>query len=659
MQNIDELRLQMSQKKSVWIWIIGIVLVVAFILFITNSYLIIRQLVGNDLIISLTADKENLFLGHNEIENITFSILSTTNPFCKTECTSEFIDLSDNITIEKLDFNVTPSKIVPISYQFSSDKLGVGQALYRFNVECKSKETALCRTDGIAKKRSMLITLNYDLNSEEKIFKNSSKIRIIDFISKVNYMNYESMKAGYALNNAAIDFGNLSLKSVNQKIANYVEQGSYLKILWENYDYDLLKNELSKDSGINQTAIELDYINNSVLSSVSEYNILASNLSSIKQTISGFKNASVSNSTSIQIDSLIKDFNSALVLFANKSRISDKRILVQDIKNKTDYVSGKISEEKDMNFTFSAAEQIKDANLTITLPASEYKPSEIIFNERNARCCIYEKCYDCCETCSNENYPIIFLHGHDFNKAVSAEHSLDTFQKMQDKLEENGYLSAGSLILEAHDASQKNIWGKMNYSISVKTSYYFDLFQESGKERVIEAKTENLESYALRLKDIIELMKLKTGKDKVVIISHSMGGLVSRKYLQIFGNSSIDKLIMIGTPNHGVDGSISQYCSLLGAGLECRDMDKNSLFINKLNNEKQNANLYNIIGIGCNMDNEQGDGVVKNSSAYLDYAKNYYIQGKCSTLGYLHSRLVKPEEYPEAYEKIAEILKVN
>lgn len=53
------------------------------------------------------------------------------------------------------------------------------------------------------------------------------------------------------------------------------------------------------------------------------------------------------------------------------------------------------------------------------------------------------------------------------------------------------------------------------------------------------------------LKEKIEEIKATTGADKVDIIAHSMGGLVVKKYLQKYGNSSLDKFIDIATPHLG------------------------------------------------------------------------------------------------------------
>src|SRR3989344_3241811 len=53
------------------------------------------------------------------------------------------------------------------------------------------------------------------------------------------------------------------------------------------------------------------------------------------------------------------------------------------------------------------------------------------------------------------------------------------------------------------------------------------------------------------LADKIEQVKSQTGAEKVDIIAHSMGGLLTKEYIRQNGKSSIDKLIFIGTPHIG------------------------------------------------------------------------------------------------------------
>jgi pimeloyl-ACP methyl ester carboxylesterase len=54
------------------------------------------------------------------------------------------------------------------------------------------------------------------------------------------------------------------------------------------------------------------------------------------------------------------------------------------------------------------------------------------------------------------------------------------------------------------------------------------------------------------LQNIIDKAKRESGQDKVILIAHSMGGLVARQYIQssLYRND-VDTLIMIGTPNNG------------------------------------------------------------------------------------------------------------
>jgi pimeloyl-ACP methyl ester carboxylesterase len=59
-------------------------------------------------------------------------------------------------------------------------------------------------------------------------------------------------------------------------------------------------------------------------------------------------------------------------------------------------------------------------------------------------------------------------------------------------------------------------------------------------------------AHAYELNEIIEQFKVMTNSDKINIVAHSKGGLDARWYLanDLF-NDDVEKLIMIGTPNHG------------------------------------------------------------------------------------------------------------
>lgn len=59
------------------------------------------------------------------------------------------------------------------------------------------------------------------------------------------------------------------------------------------------------------------------------------------------------------------------------------------------------------------------------------------------------------------------------------------------------------------------------------------------------------EESAVLLKEKINQVLSYTGKEKVDIVAHSMGGLVSKKYIADEGKEKIDQLIFLGTPHLG------------------------------------------------------------------------------------------------------------
>jgi len=289
-------------------------------------------------------------------------------------------------------------------------------------------------------------------------------------------------------------------------------------------------------------------------------------------------------------------------------------------------------------------------------------PLQISLGEQLPQCCVFGECGDCCvePECAQDssNLPIVFLHGHAINKDVSAEYSLDIFNKLQHKLENDGYLNAGAISLYTKLDTPYGVWGKAPVPLTIKASYYFDLFHEPENYIVVQTKSESIDTYAVRLKELVDIIKYKTGKDKVVIVAHSMGGLVSRRYVQVFGSDDVSKLILVGAPNKGIIGEIADYCSVIGEKLECRDMNAESLFMNKLNRgELPEIPVYNIVGSGCDMDEGKGDGIVLEENAILEGADNFIINGTCRNLDKLHTEMLDINKYPEVYYVIKNALK--
>jgi len=196
----------------------------------------------------------------------------------------------------------------------------------------------------------------------------------------------------------------------------------------------------------------------------------------------------------------------------------------------------------------------------------------------------------------------------------------------------------------------------VNSSVVMKGTYYLD-FSSKGNSFVLSSDWSNINTYVTRLREIISNVKYLTGKEKVILVSHSMGGLVVRRYIQRYGDEDLDKVILITVPNKGVDGFVIDYCSVFGANTECAEMDKNSLFIKNLNEAPfPKVPIYNIIGLGCNWENSVGDGIVKNESAYLEGANNIYFIGACNGLDFFHGNVLDPNRHPKIYEKVKELI---
>lgn len=61
----------------------------------------------------------------------------------------------------------------------------------------------------------------------------------------------------------------------------------------------------------------------------------------------------------------------------------------------------------------------------------------------------------------------------------------------------------------------------------------------------------DIDGYAEQVARRVEGVCAATGSSQVVLVGHSMGGLVSRAYLRRFGNARVAKLVTLGSPHHG------------------------------------------------------------------------------------------------------------
>lgn len=289
--------------------------------------------------------------------------------------------------------------------------------------------------------------------------------------------------------------------------------------------------------------------------------------------------------------------------------------------------------------------------------------------ESAGQCCIGGECTSCCvdESCrSNPSlYPIIFVHGHSAFSWDNLDYSINAFSNFENNLRQDGYVPMGILLPDSDiNKVNENSWGTIRKPISVRVSYYRGVYDEEGRT-IGKEQDKSIDEYSQRLSNIVDLVLHHTGKDKVVIVSHSMGGLVSRNYIKNYGGSEkVHKLVTIGTPNHGVwdgdsaGGLDTGLCGLthfeFGGLQECKDMKFNSNFIIQLNSEYGSHPDVDTLAIVGNCGEEcqrnntiydedyRGDEVVRVSSARLNGARNIEILGnKVSGPGTFHQDLVK------------------
>jgi len=95
---------------------------------------------------------------------------------------------------------------------------------------------------------------------------------------------------------------------------------------------------------------------------------------------------------------------------------------------------------------------------------------------------------------------------------------------------------------------------------------------------VREALNGDLTTYAARLAEAIAVIRRITGEDRVVLVTHSMGGLVARAAMTLDTETwnSVHRILTVASPHEGVGSSI-------GVVGQLRDLREGSDFIERLN----------------------------------------------------------------------------
>lgn len=127
-----------------------------------------------------------------------------------------------------------------------------------------------------------------------------------------------------------------------------------------------------------------------------------------------------------------------------------------------------------------------------------------------------------------------------------------------------------------------------------------------------------IEDFAAELDREIERIAAGTGREKLILVCHSMGGLAARAYLCGHGAARLAKLITIASPHHGT------MHARFGAGANARQMHRGSRFLKEIcANEAERGPECGVTSIYTPHDNL----VAPQETSRLPWAKNIAIPG--------------------------------
>lgn len=85
-----------------------------------------------------------------------------------------------------------------------------------------------------------------------------------------------------------------------------------------------------------------------------------------------------------------------------------------------------------------------------------------------------------------------------------------------------------------------------------------------------------IDDFAPQVQAAVARLRRATGSAQVVIVGHSMGGLVARAYLRRYGHAEVARVITLGTPHHGTA------LARLGPGSNALQMRRDSAWLGAL-----------------------------------------------------------------------------
>jgi len=277
-------------------------------------------------------------------------------------------------------------------------------------------------------------------------------------------------------------------------------------------------------------------------------------------------------------------------------------------------------------------------------------------------------------------YPIIFIHGLNsecnvWGDVYTNDHM--STNKIGNFLINNGLTFGGKIdFCLNYDGnnytSNKLVYPTSNADIALYTNYTTDLsvadfyflnFNIDNFGRLpnntnfsdVLSNEAAIAKQGIALKLAIQMVLLKTGKDKVILMGHSMGGLASREYIQNPSNWQTDglnhvaKLVTTGTPHGGYTGVNASALTGIDEKSEAyRDLKKTYtisgndgvyLYGGYENYTTINNNLlYNFYNVDVNCNGVDADNTYVtglNNKTWISSLDYSYIVGVCTNCSLL------------------------
>ena len=132
----------------------------------------------------------------------------------------------------------------------------------------------------------------------------------------------------------------------------------------------------------------------------------------------------------------------------------------------------------------------------------------------------------------------------------------------------------------------------------------------------LEPPLASINRYARDLAQSVEEICRHTGATRVVLVGHSIGGLVARAYVQRYGGAErVLRIVTLASPHHG------SHAARFAAGINAQQMRPGSAWLENLNAEpRAGVPITSIYSVDDNL-------VVPQDSARLDGAVNKPVQG--------------------------------